>query len=66
MANKLLLAAIAAGLWANAIATIIRPAHAAETDPVLLQIEHHLSAIAKDMHTLISGGKECQNSKVCD
>jgi predicted secreted protein len=66
MTNKLLLAAIAAGLWANAIATTIRPAHAADTDPVLSKMEVHLAAIAASMHTLLTGGKDCQNSKICD
>jgi hypothetical protein len=87
MINKLLLAAIAAGLWANAIATFVHPGYAADTAPTvttptkvdtaaqptkadtdlyLPKIEHHLSAIAADIHSLLTGGKECENSKICD
>ena len=66
MTNEILLAAIAAGLWANAVAIAIRPAHAVDTDPILSKMEVHLAAIAEGMHTLLTGGKDCQNSKICD
>ena len=60
MTNKLLLAAIAAGLWANAIATLIRPAQASG------QVESYLSAIEANTRALVTGGEGCNNTKICD
>ncbi len=57
MTNKLLLAAIAFGLWANAAVTLIRPA-VAQSDALI--------SIANDIHTLIRSGIGCQNHKICD
>jgi hypothetical protein len=58
MTNKVLLIAIATGLWANAITTFIRPVHA-DSDTYLSQIAH-------DMHALAHGGAGCLNTKICD
>jgi hypothetical protein len=58
MMNKLLLIAIATGLWANVATTLIRPVHA--------DTESYLSLIATDMHALAHGGRGCLNTKICD
>jgi hypothetical protein len=57
MTNKLLLAAIALGLWVNAAASLVRPA-VAQSDA--------LATIAHDIHTLVTGGAYCLNKKICD
>jgi hypothetical protein len=56
--NKLVLIAIATGLWANAINTLIRPVHA-DSNMCLSQIAH-------DMHALAHGGAGCLNTRICD
>ena len=52
MTNKLLLAAIALGLWANAVATFVRPARA-DIDPTIAGglggIEGQLAVIANEV-----------------
>jgi len=58
MMNKILLFAIATGLWANAFTTFVRPVYA---DP-----DSYLSTIATDMHALVRGGRGCNNTKICD
>lgn len=58
MTTKLLLAAIAMGLWANAAATLVRPARAAQFDA--------LETIATELHELVWGGPGCRNNKICD
>ena len=63
MTNKLVLIAIAAGLWANAIASLVRPAHA-DADSYLSDIAHDIHNVEYDIHSLVSGG--CSNSKVCE
>lgn len=57
MTNKLLLAAIALGLWANAATMLVRPAQA-QSD--------NLAQIALDIHHLVIGGSGCLNTKICD
>jgi hypothetical protein len=57
MTNKLLFAAIALGLWANAAISLIRPAEA-QSGPLV--------SIAHDIHTLVNGGANCLNKKICD
>ena len=54
MVNKLLLALIAAGLWANVLTKA--PARADMSDS-------YLSGIAHDIHSIYSGS--CSNSKLC-
>jgi hypothetical protein len=55
--NKLLLAIIALGLWANAAVSLFRPAHAQGDD---------VGQIAYDIHSLVTGGLNCQNKKLCN
>jgi hypothetical protein len=63
MTNKLLLAAIALGLWTNATITLVRPA-VAQSDS-LSSIASELSSIAHDFHSLVNGGGDCRNQKFC-
>ena len=58
MTNKLLLAAIALGLFANAAATLVRPVKADDRGMLL--------SIADDVHALAMGGSGCRNRKICD
>ena len=68
MFNKVLLAAIAAGLWANAAATFVaRPAHAGDMN---FSVELDIDAIKNSVEAIhsyvydIANGK-CKNSKLC-
>jgi hypothetical protein len=54
--NKILLALIAAGLWANVIVQLQHPAVANTTDD-------HLSNIENSIYRLVTG--TCTNSKLC-
>ncbi len=54
--TKLILAAIAAGLWANAGVLVLRPSPAAAQD-------EHLSSIAYAISSIASG--VCSNRKIC-
>jgi hypothetical protein len=66
--TKILLAAIAAGLWVNAIGTVLRPARADDTGVWLGRIANeltYLTDIADDVHALANGGLKCTNSKIC-
>jgi len=60
LSTKILLGLIAAGLWANAIASYVRPAQA-QTDYSL-----YLGEIARDVRALANGGRGCRNTKICD
>lgn len=53
--TKILLAAIAAGLWLNAATTLIRPAAAQDTSA--------LRSIARDITSITTG--ICANQKLC-
>jgi hypothetical protein len=55
MVNKLLLLAIALGLWANALSGWVKPARA-DSESSLSSIEDYVSAIASGT---------CNNSKIC-
>ena len=69
MMNKILLAAIALGLWANAAATFVRPAHAefeTQDSSVLANIESDLQSIESAVRALAIGGRGCRNKKICD
>lgn len=59
MTNKLLLALIALGLWANVASNLVRPAHAQV-------VESYLSDIAREFRTLVGGTAGCRNKKICD
>ena len=70
MTNKLLLAAIALGLWTNAMITLVRPAvalvrPAVEQSASLSSIARELSSIAHDFHSLVNGSGDCRNQKLC-
>ena len=57
MTNKLLLAAIALGLWANVWVTLVQPTQA-QPD--------YLSSIAQDLHLLVAGDVRCRNQRICE
>jgi hypothetical protein len=61
--TKILLAAIALGLWANAVMSVIRPAAAQVDGLTLSNISGELSSIAKDFKDIASG--YCNNRKLC-
>lgn len=65
--TKLILCLIAAGLWANAAAMLVRPALAAtETDVWLGRLTLHLQDIAYNVHALVDGSAlVCNNRKIC-
>jgi hypothetical protein len=62
MFNKIILAAIAAGLWANVAVTLVRPAHA-DSDSDISSIETLVRSIEGDLGRIEHGN--CQNSKIC-
>jgi hypothetical protein len=62
MMNKLLLAAIALGLWANVWVTQVRPTQAQSSDP-LTDLSHTLSFIQTELQKLVDG--TCSNRKIC-
>jgi hypothetical protein len=64
--SKILLAAIALGLWANAVVSLIKPQAVIAQDSQLSSIDDHLSRIDHDVHNLedISDGT-CTNGKIC-
>jgi hypothetical protein len=64
MIHKLLLAAIALGLWANAAASLSRPVQAQIIGPS--SMESRLADIASDIHALVTGTTGCTNKKICD
>ena len=63
MMNKLLLAAIALGLWANVWVTLVRPTQAQTTGDPLTELSHTLSFIQTELHKLMDG--TCSNRKIC-
>jgi hypothetical protein len=68
--TKILLAAIALGLWANAAAIIVKPASAQGADNILAgllgQLEQIRTAVAQMavVFDRIEGGR-CVNRKIC-
>jgi hypothetical protein len=62
MIHKLLLAAIALGLWANAVASLSRPV---EAQMGASNAESSLADIARDSHWLVTGSGGCTNKKIC-
>jgi hypothetical protein len=72
--TKLLLAAIALGLWANAAAYMVPPAKAQSMDKNLMDsvnnintnlksIDGRLAAFIEDLHFIMGG--RCQNRQLC-
>ena len=64
MMQKLLLAVIALGLWADAAAHLIQPALAQHLTPS--NLESSVDGIARDLHALVAGTSGCTNKKICD
>jgi hypothetical protein len=60
MTNKLLLAAIAFGLWANAAIWLVRPAQA-QSD----QVAGGVQQIAEELRQLVEAGDKCLNPQLC-
>ncbi len=64
--TKAALVLIAAGLWANAIATIVRPAQAASEQTVWLgRMALELQSMSHDFHDLVMGSPDCKNPNLC-
>lgn len=63
--TKLLLAAIALGLWANPILNFasVSPARAEVQETILLSINNHLMDIRADIQSLSQG--TCDNPTLC-
>jgi hypothetical protein len=64
MTTKLLLTAIALGLWTNAVIELVRPA-GAQSDASLSSLVREISSIAHDFHSLVNGSGDCRNQKLC-
>jgi hypothetical protein len=63
--TKMLLAAIAAGIWVNTTATLIQPARANPED-WLGKIAVYAQSIAGDMKALVGNSTlNCKNPKLC-
>ena len=60
MTNKLLLAAIAFGLWANAASWLVRPVQA-QSD----QLAGSVQQIAEELRQLVEHGDKCLNPQLC-
>jgi len=60
MTNKLLLAAIALGLWANAAIWLVRPVQA-QSD----QVAGGVQQIAEELRQLVESGDKCINPRLC-
>jgi hypothetical protein len=62
MNNKVLVALIAGGLWANFVLNVIRPAKA-DSDFILNNINSRLGDIRDDINSISVG--TCTNPKLC-
>jgi hypothetical protein len=60
---KIILAAIAVGLWVNAGVSVFRPVAAIAQDYELSSIRSNVSSIESDVGRIASG--RCKNSKIC-
>jgi len=60
MTNKLLLGAIAFGLWANAATSLVRPVQA-QSD----QLAGGVQQIAEELRQLVEPGEKCLNPQLC-
>ena len=60
MTNKLLLTAIAFGLWANAAIWLVRPVQA-QSD----QLAGGVQQIAEELRQLVEAGEKCTNPHLC-
>jgi hypothetical protein len=62
--SKIIFALIAAGLWFNAAANLLRPANA-QQDVLLTDISHSAQSIASSLVTLVTGTGNCTNQQLC-
>jgi hypothetical protein len=60
MTNKLLLGAIAFGLWANVATLLVRPVQA-QSD----QLAGGVQQIAEELRQLVEAGEKCLNPQLC-
>jgi hypothetical protein len=61
--TRIILAAIATGLWANAVGTWFRPAPAVAQHYVIRSMDNHLASIDNDIGRIQRG--TCTNSRLC-
>jgi hypothetical protein len=62
--SKIILALIATGLWANVVTAMVQPAQAQADWMGRMTIQ--IQSIAHDLSTLVKGGIECKNPKLCN
>jgi hypothetical protein len=61
--SKIIFALIATGLWFNAAANLLRPAHAQQD--ALSDIKVSAQSISRSLETLVTGGRGCTNRQLC-
>jgi hypothetical protein len=61
--SKVIFALIAAGLWINAAANLLRPAYAQHD--ALSDISVSAQIIAREIDALVAGGGFCTNQRLC-
>ena len=67
--SKIIFALIAAGLWFNAAANLLRPAYAQRhvdaSATALADIKLSAQSIASSLVTLVAGTGNCNNQRLC-
>jgi hypothetical protein len=61
--SKVIFALIAAGLWLDAASNVLRPAHAQQD--TLSDIKVSVQLISRSLETLVAGGINCTNQRLC-
>ena len=61
--SKVIFALIAAGLWFDTASNMLRPAHAQQD--MLSDIKVSVQLISRSLETLVSGGLNCTNQRLC-
>jgi hypothetical protein len=61
--SKVIFALIAAGLWFNIGSNLLRPAHAQQD--ALSDIKISAQSISRTLETLVAGGVNCTNPRLC-
>jgi len=61
--SKVIFALIAAGLWFDTASNLLRPAHAQQD--MLSDIKVSVQLISRSLETLVSGGLNCTNQRLC-
>jgi hypothetical protein len=69
--SKIILAVAAAGLWANALIPITRPAQAQaemsrQAQAEMSRIALDVQTVAHSLDTLVKGGLDCGNRRLCE